>query len=186
MTTSNRSGWVPLPWLLALAACHASLVSTPAPAPFSTSPWRQPAETLAVTPDEQEAIAYSVLAFYRPAAGKVRWIDERFFPAAQGDSVVLLDPAMLPRLIQTMGSSHWCRQQLTAQCSGKIGGILQLSRPYAAEPMSVRVVVQFRGESGPFAPNTAYAGTEVFQLGRQEGKWVILSHLPSVPQPPFT
>ena len=88
--TLRRATWAALAFCL--AGCHSAPPPVPYPTGYSRSPYRQPAESAAVSPADQEAIYHIVLEFYRPTHEQVRWIDQEFLPAAPGDSIGPVDP----------------------------------------------------------------------------------------------
>jgi hypothetical protein len=72
--------WLALGYLL-LVGCHSTVTQWPAPATFSRSPYRQGAERLALSSEDQGAVYRTILQFYRPSRGHIRWLD-RSLPAA--------------------------------------------------------------------------------------------------------
>jgi hypothetical protein len=161
---------------IALGACHGSAPQAPAPAEFNRSPYREAAESAAVSAADEEAIYLTVLEFFRPSGQQMRWLDREVLPAARGDSIGALDSALVTRLILALGPSHFCTYREVPACSGRPGGSLRLSQVYGQSPDRARVVVHFEGYSGPYAPGTAFSDTEVFLVARQKDKWRIEMH----------
>jgi len=163
-----------------LAGCHSAPPSSPYPTGYSLSPYRQPAETAAVSPADREAIYHIVLQFYRPTHEQVRWIDQEALPTAPGDSVRAIDPALIARLVQSLGSSRYCIQGGVPACPlHPTGGSLRVSEIYGLNHGQVRLAVHFTGYAGPYASGSAYAGTEVFLVERENDQWRIAAHAPA-------
>jgi hypothetical protein len=160
-----------------LAACGSTGPSQPVPADLSLSPLREPAETLSLAPEDQEAIYLSVLRFYRPSGDQVRWLDLRLLPAAAADTAVTLDRALALRLIQSLGT-RFCLQDSPGNCAGGSGGVLRVTPVYGMTTERARLVVQFEAVAGPYAPGTAFSGTEVFLVEKRDKEWRISVHAP--------
>jgi len=164
---------------LLLAGCHGAAGPAPSPASVSPSPFRQPNETVSLPQDAVQAIYTAVLQFYRPAGGQVRWLDLRLLPATPHDTAATLDQALASRLIQGLGSARYCLDEAASRCTGLPGGRLRLSPVYGLTADEARVVVDFQGIGRPYAPETAYSGTQVFLLQRQTDAWNIRVHVPA-------
>jgi hypothetical protein len=162
-----------------LAACHASAAPEAVPAAFSLSASRQPAETLSLSAEDQEAVYRTVLYFYRPATGHVRWLDRRLLPAAPSDPETALDRPLALRLVAELGPTRFCIQETPSTCNGRSGGVLRVSPVYELAPGQARVLVDFKGDAGPYAPGTAHSGLEVFLVEKHEREWRIRAHTPT-------
>jgi hypothetical protein len=164
---------------LVFTACHSTATQLPAPTAFARSPYRQPAETLALSSPDQEAVYRAVLRFYRPTRGHVRWLDRTLLTDAPGQSAATMERPLALQLIAEVDPSRFCLEEVRSTCPGRVGGVLRLSQVYAEASGQARVVVDFKGEAGPYAPGTAYSGLEVFVLDRHEPDWQIRAHTPA-------
>jgi hypothetical protein len=164
-----------------LAACHGPARLEPVPSDFALSPFRQPAETIALPLEDQEAIYRTVLHFYRPAGSHVRWLDGRLLPATPDGAGPTLDRELALRLVQQLGPSRFCLREEAGRCEGASGGVLRVSTVYCRSADEARLVVEFLGVAEPFAPATAYSGTQVFLVERRSGGWRIRAHEPARP-----
>jgi hypothetical protein len=167
-------------WTIAAALAVAVACRTPppggAPYPATASESRQPGETAVESPEAQEPIYLAVLRFYRPGPGQARWLDRSLLPEAAGRVGGELDPRLMAKLIAALGPDYCVRD--AGGCQAERGGILTLSLPYRVSADTVRVVARFEGVAGPFAPGTAFSGTEGFLLVRAGASWTIAEHRP--------
>jgi hypothetical protein len=169
---------------VAFAIGCASHIARPAPLGRSLdrTPYRAAAETIAVAPEAWARLYGPVLRFYRPSSGQARWLEPRLLPASRGDTAgPRLDSATVRMIIAASGVARLCVRGIAPAegCEAARGGILRLSAPYAADTQTARVVARFEGVPGPYAPGTAYSGTEVFLLRRAGDAWVIAAHEPA-------
>jgi len=140
------------------------------------TPFRTAAESVVLPPGEWPRLYRPVLRFYGPPSNQARWLDRQLLPATPGDSAApLLDPATARALVAASGVERLCvRDDATAACDRALGGVLRLSAPFAPDSATARVAVRFELVSGPDAPGTAYAGTQVFLLRRRSDGWTIV------------
>jgi hypothetical protein len=160
---------------LLLSGCHRAPLPPLTPQVVSTAPYPQGQEAAVTDAGLQQDIYRAVLQFYRPGPGQSRWLDRRLLPSVPGDTGRVMDAALAGRLVTAMGRGSFCLLHGRG-CSHTRGGVVHLSLPYATGPDVARVIVQFDGLSGPYAPGTAFGGTEVFVLVRAGNGWKIHAH----------
>jgi hypothetical protein len=160
---------------LVLSGCGGTPLPPLTPRVVSTGPYPHEQETVVADTGAQQDIYRAVLHFYRPGPGQSRWLDRRLLPSAPGDTGRVLDARLTDRLVGLLGTGAFCVLG-SAACSYQRGGVIRLSLPYATGPDVVRVLVRFDGRAGPYAPGTAFRGTEVFLLVRAGGGWRIHAH----------
>ena len=177
MPATGRRVWLGRALILALASsgCHHVPLPPLTPQVVSTAPYPQAQETAVADPAMQEAIYRAVLHFYRPGPGQSRWLDPQLLPSAPADTGRVMDAALASRLVAAMGRGSFCLLH-SGTCSRARGGVVHLSLPYATGPDVARVLVRFEGLAGPYAPGTAFSGTEAFVLVRAGNTWKIHAH----------
>jgi hypothetical protein len=164
---------------LLLAACHGSTPPAAFPTEFSLSRFRQPAETLLLAPQDQEAIYQAVLRFFRPAGNHVRWLDLKMLRPTPDTAEPALGRGLALRLLDRLGPGRACLQDAPAPCTGRSGGILRVSSVYGLTEERARVVVRFQSVPGPYAPETAFSVTEVFLVEKASRHWRLRTHAPA-------
>lgn len=162
-----------------IAACHGSAASPAAPSEFSRSPYRQPPETVALAPEDQEAIYHTVLHFFRPAGGQVRWLSRQVLSPARPDSGLILDRTLAIRLVRRLGPTRFCLQDDPVPCAARSGGVLRVSPVYGLTETRARLVIEFQSVPGPYAPEMAFSVTEVFLVEKGTKGWCIRTHAPA-------
>jgi hypothetical protein len=177
MPATGRRVWLGRALILALAssACHHAPLPPVTPQAVRTAPYPQGPETAVADRAVQEGIYRAVLQFYRPGPGQSRWLDPQLLPSAPADTERVMDAALAHRLVAAMGRGSFCLLHGPG-CAHTRGGVLHLSLPYATGPDVARVIVRFEGLAGPYAPGTAFSGTEVFVLVRVGNTWKIHAH----------
>ena len=167
--------------LALLASCQHAPPSQPVPADYDRLPFAPAGNLIGNGSPDVEPVYLKVLQFYRPTHSQVRRLEDRMLPIAVADTGQPLDPALAARLVQQLGSSHYCFHGTVPPCISTIGGGLVLSAIQQLGPDRVRVAVHYIGDSTPYASGTAFSGTEVFLLERDHAGWRIVAHAPARP-----
>ncbi len=162
---------------LLLTGCYSRSAEGPVPSDYSRLPFAPATGAVTLAPADQEAIYLRVLQFYRPAGSDTRRIDEQLLPVSSADSATPLDPALARRLVQQLGSTHYCFSGTVPSCLDKMGGGLRLSTIDGLAADQARVAVHYSGGQ-VYAPGAAFSGTEVFLMKRETSGWRIVAHAP--------
>ncbi|HVE80393.1 MAG TPA: hypothetical protein VNA89_16120 [Gemmatimonadaceae bacterium] len=133
----------------------------------------------ALPPAQRMVIVREVVrGFFRPRGGQARWIDPRplsHHRLADADSRVQPDPSWADAIVDAVGLPRVCA--LDAEdpgCSGRPGGVLRLSAPYAADTDSAVVFARYTPVAKGATP-VAGPGFELeFHLARRDGGWRIV------------
>lgn len=175
--------------LLALALLAACRSAAPAPTPVPEAPDAplrgDPAAAAALPPADRDAIHAAVLRFFRPTGRQARWIDPRPLAPVRGaetDSAAAPDAAWALAVRESAGSARVCvLDDEGAPCRGRSGGVLRLSRAYAAGDGEARVFVRYapaRESDGEVVRAPGPAIESLFTLARDGGRWRIVDHRP--------
>ncbi|MEO8032574.1 MAG: hypothetical protein ABI765_17125 [Gemmatimonadota bacterium] len=173
----GRQGRIALLSLL-LAGCHNHSAEGPVPSDYNRLPFASAAGAVTLAAADQEAIYLRVLQFYRSAGSDTRRIEEQLLPVSAADLATPFDPALARRLVQQLGSTHYCFSGTVPSCLDKMGGGLRLSIIDGLAADQARVAVHYSGGQ-VYAPGAAFSGTEVFLMRREPTGWRIVAHAPA-------
>jgi hypothetical protein len=138
------------------------------------------ASARAISGEQQlQIVAEVVRSFFRPSLGQARWIDPR--PLAHrrtrdADSAAPADEDWAEGIVQAAGLRRVCTLDAGSECTGRAGGILRFSAPYAEGCDSVVVFARYAPvSSGEWrAPGSEFSEME-FHLVRRDREWRIVS-----------
>ena len=161
----------PLVALLVLVACSHGLAARNGSADFAVDAYPVDGEMIQEPSTENVGMYHQVLRFYKPSGSSMRLLDRTLLPAArdqqQGGRI---EASLAESMLSPMGKS-FCVRDGQQVCNGcRRGGVLQVSPVYRSPDERVRIAVRYTSIE-PYGPEVA--STQVFQLERSEGTWVI-------------
>jgi hypothetical protein len=126
----------------------------------------QDPRTSSLSMEVQIAVYATVLRFYDPPRGQVRWIESRMVGDAEEAGV--LEPALVSAVLERLGDDF---RPWVEEADGS-GGRLRVSALHAVAPDTFRVTVSYQHRTPYFeGPRSGQS----FLVGRADDRWRILA-----------